>query len=170
VADCHHMRLRCLYLLGASTSRDLAQARYGLSHTGCLQFCGTCLHRVGCGQAGVVRRLGAWISLRDTQPSGRTCIVGDKPARRSNGQDARARRHLFPRHHRLLDRHAGYSQARDVPRGECFILERRLYRHQWTLLDAWLARVVELVARTSDLELRRAYSCVNIKTYLQSRW
>jgi photosynthetic reaction center L subunit len=57
------------------------------------------------------------------------------PKKGEAGEDAGAREHLLPRHHRLLDRHARHPPARPVPGAECRLLERRLHRHQRPVLD-----------------------------------
>ena len=76
--------------------------------------------------------------------------VGDQSEAGRDGQDRRAREHVLPRHDRLLDRHAGHSPARPVPRLVGGVLERGLHRHQRAVLAlagrrAWVD-VVGLVA------------------------
>ena len=77
--------------------------------------------------------------------------LGHQPAQGRAGEDRRTREHLLPRPHRLLDRHAGHPSPRPVPGAGCGVLQRRLHRHQRTVLDPRLARMVELVARPADL-------------------
>ena len=74
---------------------------------------------------------------------------GTRPAR----QDDRIRGHLLPRRDRLFHRHARHSSPRLVSGGFRRLLERRLHHHQRTVLDARLARVVELVAQSAGLAL-----------------
>jgi photosynthetic reaction center M subunit len=59
----------------------------------------------------------------------------------------------FPRHDRLLDRHARHSPAGAFPGAVSGLLERDLHHHQRAVLDARLAGMVELVAEPADLEL-----------------
>ena len=49
---------------------------------------------------------------------------------------AGAREHVFPRHHRLLDRHPRHPPARPVPGALGGVLERGLHHHQRAVLDA----------------------------------
>ena len=80
--------------------------------------------------------------------------VGDQPGEGRAGEDRGAREHLLPRHDRLLDRHARHPPAGPVPGAVGGVLERRLHRHQRPVLDARLARVVDLVAQPADLALK----------------
>jgi hypothetical protein len=50
-------------------------------------------------------------------------------------EDAGSRRHVLPRFHRLLGRHAGHSPRRPAAGAQRRVLERRLHHHQrpvWT--------------------------------------
>ena len=60
---------------------------------------------------------------------------------------------VLPRPHRLLDWCARASTAWGCFSRSARVLERRLHHHQRSLLDARLARVVELVAEPSRVEL-----------------
>jgi hypothetical protein len=74
-------------------------------------------------------------------------LSATNPAQGRAGEDAGARGHLLPRHHRLLHRHAGHPPSGAVPRPRCGVLQRCLHRHQRTLLDTRLAGMVGLVAQ-----------------------
>ena len=65
--------------------------------------------------------------------------VGHQPSQGRDREDRGARKHLLPRHHRLLDRHARHSPPRLVSGVVGRLLERRLHRHQRPVLDPWLA-------------------------------
>ena len=95
--------------------------------------------------------------------------VGDQPGQGRDGQDRRAREHVLPRHHRLLDRHAGHPPARAVPGALRRVLERRLHHHQRPVLDARLAGMVDLVARSADLALGRGHRHGRISEHLHPR-
>jgi hypothetical protein len=60
---------------------------------------------------------------------------GDGKGNKGRGEDAGSRRHLLPRLHRLLDRHAGHSPPRPVAGAERRLLERGLHRHLRAGLD-----------------------------------
>ncbi len=79
---------------------------------------------------------------------GSLILSATNPEEGRAGEDRRAREHLLPRHHRLLDRHARHPPPRPVPGAVGGVLERGLHRHQRTVLDPRLAGMVELVART----------------------
>jgi hypothetical protein len=70
------------------------------------------------------------------------------------GQDTGIRRHLLPRHHRLLRRDPGHPPPGSGAGAERRLLERCLHRHQRAALEQGLAAMVELVARSADLELK----------------
>jgi hypothetical protein len=55
--------------------------------------------------------------------------VGRQPREGRGDEDARSRRHVLPRLHRLFDRHAGHSPSRPSPGAERRVLERRLHHH-----------------------------------------
>ncbi len=69
---------------------------------------------------------------------------------------AGARKHLLPRHDRLLHRHAGHPSPRLVPGAVGRLLERGMHHHQRTVVGRGrsLGRLVGLVARTADLVVR----------------
>ena len=75
------------------------------------------------------------------------------PPKGQAGQDGRAREHLLPRHHRLVDRHAGHPSPRAVPGAVGRVLERGVHHHQRSVLDPRLAGMVGLVAQPADLEV-----------------
>ena len=79
----------------------------------------------------------------------------DQSAEGRAGQDRRSTRTRSSATDRLLDRHARHPPPRPVPRAVRRLLERGLHRHQRAVLDARLARVVELVAQPADLALTR---------------
>jgi photosynthetic reaction center L subunit len=91
------------------------------------------------------------------------------PARGETVKTPGTREHLLPRHDRLFDRHARHPPPRPVPGPLGGLLERRLHHHQRPLLDPWLARMVDLVARSPDLALRRGHRHGRISEHLHPR-
>ncbi len=92
--------------------------------------------------------------------------VGDQPDEGRVGEGRGTREHFLPRRHRLLDRRARHPPPGPVPGAQRGVLERGLHRDQRAVLDARLARVVELVAGPADLALKdtRGASWLNIRT------
>jgi hypothetical protein len=78
-------------------------------------------------------------------------LSATNPKKGETVKSPRARGHLLPRRRRLLDRRAGHPPAGPVPGAGGGVLQRRVHRHQRSVLDPRLARVVGLVAEPSDL-------------------
>jgi photosynthetic reaction center L subunit len=85
---------------------------------------------------------------------GALILSSTNPEKGETVKTAGPRGHVLPRPHRLFGRHAGHPPPGPVPGAGGGVLQRRLHRDQRALLDPRLARVVELVARAADLEVR----------------
>ena len=71
---------------------------------------------------------------------GSLVLSAANPGQRRDGEDGRAREHVLPRHHRLLDRHPRHPPPWPVPRALGGVLERGLHHHQRAVLDAAAGR------------------------------
>ncbi len=82
---------------------------------------------------------------------GSLVLSAANPGRGEVGKVGGTGKCLFPRHHRLFHRNARYSPPGHVPGRFGSVLECRLHHHKRSILEPWLAGMVELVAQSSDL-------------------